>query len=56
MLKWQKDHAVPRSKADALTDEERETAIITGIFKESVRPEFTEEYDKLIDRLQAKGE
>ena len=56
MLKWQKDHAVPRAKADALTDKERENAIITGIFKDSVRPEFTERYDELIKQLKTKGE
>ncbi len=56
MLKWQKEHAVPRSKADSLSEEERKTAIITGIFKESVRDEFTERYDRMIEHLRGKGE
>ena len=48
MIKYQRDNAVPVSKAKDMTPEELEDKIVTGIHHDIIRPEFTEQYDKII--------
>lgn len=56
MLKWMKDHALPAKAAAALPPEKREGKLLTGVLHDVEMPEFCEEYQKLVDRLQTKQE
>ena len=49
MLKWQRDHAVSIEKAAGMSEEELQDKIITGVLHNVDKPEFTEQYQKLID-------
>ena len=49
MLKWQRDHAVSVEKAAGMSEEELADKIITGVLHNVEKPEFTEQYQKLID-------
>ncbi len=52
MLLWQKQNAVPLSKAKNMSPEELEGKIITGIFREEKRPEYTKSYWDLVARIR----
>ena len=49
MLKWQRDHAVSIEKAAGMSEEELQDKIVTGVLHNVDKPEFTEQYQKLID-------
>jgi 2-oxoglutarate/2-oxoacid ferredoxin oxidoreductase subunit beta len=49
MLKFQRDNAVPLNKAKDMSEEELEGKIVTGIFCEKQKPEFTEKYQEIVD-------
>ena len=49
MLKWQRDHAVSVEKAAGMSEEELQDKIVTGVLHNVDKPEFTEQYQKLID-------
>jgi len=49
MLKYQRDNAIPVAKAKDMSEEELEGKIVTGIFCEKQKPEFTEKYQKIVD-------
>ncbi|MCT4594703.1 MAG: 2-oxoacid:ferredoxin oxidoreductase subunit beta [Anaeromicrobium sp.] len=51
LLKWQKDHAVDVKRAEKLTEEQLEGKFLIGEFVDTTSPEYTEEYQKIIDRL-----
>ncbi|HCJ56799.1 2-oxoacid:ferredoxin oxidoreductase subunit beta [Lutispora sp.] len=51
MLEWQKDHAVNISAASKMTPEALEGKFLIGEFKNSPEPEYTSEYQKIIDRF-----
>ena len=53
MLQWQKENSVPVKLAEKMSPEELQGKIVTGIFRDERFPEYTEEYDKIIER--AKG-
>ena len=55
MLQWQKDHAVFIQAAGKMKPEELADKFVIGELHQGAAPEFTAEYDKLIQRLQAKG-
>ncbi len=55
MLKFQRDNAIPISKAKEMSEEELEGKIITGIFCEKQKPEFTEKYQKIVDSFSGGG-
>ena len=38
-------------RAEKLSDEEREQAILTGVFVDVDKPEYTEQYARLMERL-----
>lgn len=54
MLRLLKDQAVPSEKAASLSPEELEKKIVTGVFVDIDRPEYTEQYRMLQERLTAK--
>lgn len=56
MMKWEKDHAVSRKRADKLSEEELKGKIITGVFFEREGPEYTREYEKLISKARKREE
>ena len=51
MMKWQRDNAVSVEKAAYLEPSEREGKLIIGVLTQNDYPEFTAEYQKIIDRL-----
>ena len=55
MLKWQRDNLIPMSRFNVMTPEELAGKKPIGILAENDFPEYSEEYQKLIDRCQAKG-
>ena len=54
MMQWQKDNSVTVEKAKNMTEEELKGKLVIGLLKEESYPEYTEEYQKIIDRF-AKG-
>jgi 2-oxoglutarate ferredoxin oxidoreductase subunit beta len=52
MMIWQRDHALMLSKADSSSDEEKADKFLIGKFYGTPRPEYTEKYQELIDRLR----
>jgi 2-oxoglutarate ferredoxin oxidoreductase subunit beta len=55
MIEWISSRVVPQNKAAKMTPEELEGKIITGLFYHNPeRAEYTDEYAKLIERVQAK--
>lgn len=55
MLKWQRDNAVMAKAAAKMSPEALQGKFLIGELHRSVAPEFTAEYDKLIEQLQEKG-
>ncbi|MBE6115264.1 MAG: 2-oxoacid:ferredoxin oxidoreductase subunit beta [Erysipelotrichaceae bacterium] len=50
MLQWQRDNSVPVKAAEKMSKEELQGKIITGIFNDEQYPEYTDEYEKIIER------
>ena len=48
MLKWQRDNAVPFAKAQTMSAEELKGKFITGILHQAERPEYVEQYQRLV--------
>lgn len=55
MLRWQKENAVPIKKAAGMSEEELKGKIVTGVFMDRNRPEYSAEYDKVRQRAQKGG-
>lgn len=55
MLDLYKEVSVPVTKAGKMSEEELEGKIVTGVLIDRELPEYCEEYDKLIERVQAKA-
>jgi 2-oxoglutarate ferredoxin oxidoreductase subunit beta len=53
MMNWLKDSVVTKDKLDKMSEDERAGKIASGVLWDVDRPEFTAEYDKLIERLKA---
>ncbi|QEK12186.1 2-oxoacid:ferredoxin oxidoreductase subunit beta [Crassaminicella thermophila] len=51
IMKWQRDHAVDIKVAEKLSSEQLEGKFLIGEFKNTTEPEYTEEYQKIIDRF-----
>ena len=49
MLSWQRDNAVPVAKARTMSEEELAGKLIYGEFSRCERPEYTRQYDKIIE-------
>jgi 2-oxoglutarate ferredoxin oxidoreductase subunit beta len=54
MVSWMKKHAMPIQAAKKLPPEKLKDKFITGLIHETDATEFTEEYQKLVDRLAKK--
>jgi 2-oxoglutarate ferredoxin oxidoreductase subunit beta len=48
---WLKENAVPLRKAEKMSAEELDGRVVTGVMVDEDRPEYTAEYQRLIDRL-----
>jgi 2-oxoglutarate ferredoxin oxidoreductase subunit beta len=53
LMKWLRDNTVPVAKYERMTPEEREGKVRTGVIVDLDLPEFTAEYDRLIERVKA---
>jgi 2-oxoglutarate ferredoxin oxidoreductase subunit beta len=53
MMKSMKENILSIKTYEKLTEEQKEGKIKRGIFREVIKPEYTEEYDKLVKSLQA---
>jgi 2-oxoglutarate ferredoxin oxidoreductase subunit beta len=51
MTRWLKQHAVSMAKFEKLSEEEREQAIVTGVFVDTDKPEFASQYAELVAKL-----
>ncbi|MCK8058820.1 MULTISPECIES: thiamine pyrophosphate-dependent enzyme [unclassified Fusibacter] len=51
MMKWLKDTFIDIKVADKLPEEKRVGKLLMGEFKNVQKPEYTEEYHKIVDRL-----
>ena len=54
MMKWQRDNLIPMSRYTVMSEVELAGKKPIGILAENDFPEYTEEYQKLIDRCQGK--
>ena len=52
MLLWLKDHTIGLKAAENLPPEKREGKILTGVFRQTDKTEYCEEYAKIIDRVR----
>jgi 2-oxoglutarate/2-oxoacid ferredoxin oxidoreductase subunit beta len=52
MMRQLKDNSVSLTAADKLTVEEREAKIVRGVIHDSEKPEYTDLYEQLIQRVQ----
>ncbi len=52
MLEWQKSHAVNATAASKMSPESLEGKFIIGEFKNISEPEYTDEYQKIIDNIR----
>jgi len=54
LIHWIRDHTIPLRKAETLPPEERREKLVVGeLHINTERPEYTEEYRKLIERVMA---
>ena len=53
MMLWLKENSVPKSRAEKIDPEELRDKIVTGVLVDADLPEYTEEYQKLIDRVRS---
>lgn len=56
MMKWQKENSVTVEQAAKMTPEELEGKIVIGLMHECEFPEYTAEYDALIEKLARESE
>ena len=54
MMKWQEEHAMEMEEAKELTEQEIKERFLTGVFVDEDRPEYCEEYTRLVNRVQGK--
>ena len=55
MLRWQEGQALEREDAEALGEAAVKEKILTGVFVDVEKPEYCEEYDRLVARVQGKA-
>ncbi|RLB61168.1 MAG: 2-oxoacid:ferredoxin oxidoreductase subunit beta [Deltaproteobacteria bacterium] len=56
LMQWMKDNTMSQAKAAKLSEEELENKVVTGVLVDRSKPEYTAEYQKLIERVQAEEE
>jgi 2-oxoglutarate ferredoxin oxidoreductase subunit beta len=52
IMEWLKESTVSQTKAAGMTEAELEGKIVTGVFVDRDKPEYTAQYQKLIERVQ----
>ena len=52
MMKWQRDHGVVLAAYNKMTDEQKADKFPIGVLYEGQAPEYTKEYDKVIEAAQ----
>lgn len=55
MLEWQRDHAVNQKQYQILSEEEKKDKFVIGLLFEDQRPEYTDEYLRIIEKAQKKA-
>jgi 2-oxoglutarate ferredoxin oxidoreductase subunit beta len=55
LMEWLRDNCIPVKRYERMSEEERSGKIRTGVLIDIEKPEFTEEYQKLIDSMQVRG-
>jgi 2-oxoglutarate ferredoxin oxidoreductase subunit beta len=53
MMRRLRDGSVTRKRAESLTEDERRGTIVRGVFVDRDLPEYTQLYDRVIERAQA---
>lgn len=53
MTVYLREHAVSKAKAETLSEEQRQDAIVTGVLVDLDKPEYAEQYARLAERLRA---
>jgi 2-oxoglutarate/2-oxoacid ferredoxin oxidoreductase subunit beta len=53
MMRQLKENSISATAAEKLTPEEREIKIVRGIVQDNEKPEYTQQYEELIQRVQA---
>ena len=56
MLRWQKEHGIPTERYYTLSEEQKEGKFIVGTLTHNNYPEFTREYQKIIDAARKEQE
>lgn len=56
MMKYQRDNTIPQEQASKMSGEQLKGKLILGVLAHTNYPEFTAEYQKLIDRLGREAE
>ncbi len=54
MLEWQRDHAVNEKQYQTLSEEEKKDKFIVGLLHKVEKPEYTDEYSKIIENTKKK--
>ncbi len=54
MMRWQKDNMVPAAKAKGMSPEELQGKLVVGMIQELDYPEYTEEYQRIIEKAQSR--
>jgi len=55
MMKEMRDTTIPVAAFDKLPQEKKEGKMVRGIIRQIIKPEYTEQYHKLMESLQNKG-
>jgi 2-oxoglutarate ferredoxin oxidoreductase subunit beta len=53
MTLYLREHSVSKAKAETLSAEQRQDAIVTGVLVDLDKPEYAEQYARLAERLRA---
>jgi 2-oxoglutarate ferredoxin oxidoreductase subunit beta len=53
MMNWLKDNVIQKDKLEKMSEDEKLGKIASGVLWDVEKPEFTAEYDKLIEKLRA---
>ena len=54
MLRWQEEHALEAEEAEGLSVEDLKDKFLTGVFVDEEKPEYCEEYERLVLKVQEK--
>ncbi len=54
MMKWQKNHTISVNKAQEMSQKELKDKVITGVFANKRKKEYTKAYDEIITKIKLK--